>query len=150
MKDAKGHGSDSRGTTKLGAAGSHQTDVMRVGRPNFTVNAEGKKVSVWNVSTRQGQGYQTQANYKNPTTAERQAQLARVDQRKYGAGNVKLTGDMKEAFRRQRFSQFYLEPKPRNRPKWSSFPARKRGVIPEFALRRSGVICASRNALVLA
>lgn len=99
MKDAKGHGSDKRGTTQARDAGSHQTDVLRIGRPG-----RGLKDQTWDVSQKTPMGYQTNARYKNPTTAERQASFAKIDQRRFGGGNVKLVGDMQEAFRRQQAS----------------------------------------------
>jgi hypothetical protein len=37
MKDAKGHGSDSRGMASASTAGNHQQGVLRVGRPDAKI-----------------------------------------------------------------------------------------------------------------
>jgi hypothetical protein len=69
MKDALGHGSDSRGMASAATAGNHQRGVLRVGR-----------IKVQQLNTKlMGQPWQTVGRYKGLAVAERQAQHARVD-----------------------------------------------------------------------
>ena len=74
MKDAKGHGSDSRGMASAVTAGNHQRGVLRIGRGPIKVQElNTRRVGLGNSP------WQTVGRYKNDTVAERQAQNARID-----------------------------------------------------------------------